>query len=430
MSGVGTDTGGSPVFGPRPSSGGGGGGAKYLATIYAAGLADNPTTDNLFGMASGNMRWWGDTGSALFPNAAFFESSSSPGDSRVPAWYTQRYYHTASGIGSVVSDGLAGYDPTWDGTFGSLNDLALVTQRVGFSKLATQSGFPGPSDYLEVGSEQFFNLAGLFRGADVWPIPGNNNPGARPSWQLRLYNNVDAASGLRAEIDGWGTYYGYPQPTANGITAVMDSYGEFTSVVPTAAGDGLGWFVRNGNTNPPRAIADAYMVTSSAAGQWGWEWWGYDGSNLSRLASMDWTNGIVFNTAVSFGGGGTTPVAYVTGTIDFTTTGFYAFNTPAVAGKKLVILTGRMVYLTRNATVTTGPSMSLAVNGSDIGVVTALPAASFNNLAAPGVINYLATTSPLVDTSAHPLQVNVTVGAVGTGLTSFTGYAVVTGIYV
>ena len=44
---------------PGGAGSGGGGGGKTLAAIYAFGLSDDPTVDNIFGMPSGNLRFPG-----------------------------------------------------------------------------------------------------------------------------------------------------------------------------------------------------------------------------------------------------------------------------------------------------------------------------------------------------------------------------------
>lgn len=411
----------------------GGGGAKYLSTIYLAGLADDPATDNLFPMASGNMRWWGDTAAGSFPNAAFFENDGvTGGDSRVAAWYTQRYYQTSQGIGGIHQDALVGHDPAWDGTLGALNLLSLTDQQWGFSRGTGQNGFPSGPDYLDIGNAGLQVVSGFFDGPDTFPIPGSN-AGARPSWQLRLTNSVDGAPGLRAEVDGWGTSYQYPRPGSNGIMAALDSRGGFGTGYTPAAGDGIGWFIRNSTQDPPKAIAAAVTLDGNVnTGPWGWQWWVYDGGALGKIMSADWTNGIVFNAPVSSPAGGT-------GVLSSYTTGLLDFTTPANnISMSIPQRPGYMFYRTSAALVIhdfagTATGSLLGGIGNDVGrsnvAVVNTNASSLNTFGALAPFS-IAIASPATTNLDSATQIVAQIATAPTGVTSMHGYLQVNGFWV
>lgn len=280
-----------------------------LSTIYANGLAA-PDVDNLFAMPSGNLRFWGETGSGQLPGVAFFESTTSPADSRVPFWYTQRYYRTSVGIGGIAGDALVGYDPAWDGSLGSLNDLSVNDQVWLFSKNPAQDGYPsvGPQA-VELGRTRVITFGGFFDGPDTWPVPGFNS-GARPEWQMLLTNSVDGTPGVRASIDGWGTTYQFPRPNSNGIMAALDSRAGFGTGYSPAAGDGIGWFVRNSTQDPPKGIIDCFTLDGVVnTGPFGWRFWSYSGGSLGKLLQLDPIAGATFNVPLVFDAGLVAPGA-------------------------------------------------------------------------------------------------------------------------
>lgn len=124
-----------------------------------------------------------------------------------------------------------------------------------------------------------------------------------------------------------------------------------------------------------------------------------------------------------------TPIVY-TATVDLMTPGFYNFNTPLVAGKKFIFITGRLLIQTRDASLTTGPTLLLAQNGVDSSQAVALSTANINSQAAPTNISATWTISGgLPDMTTNPMQLHVSVAAAGAGLTTCTGTFYLTAIY-
>ncbi len=287
------------------------GGAKTLAELYTAGLVD-PTDDNLFPMASGNLRFPGDVASESFPNAAFFESSSTPGDGRVAAWYTRRYYRVASSVGSVEGDNFVGFDPLWSGSLGDLNDFTIVPERTGFTSDPSEAG---NLSFMELGSQRLEVQGGFFDGPITSPTPGFNS-GTRARRDTYLRNALDGLQ-RRQTVTGWGQSIGYPLSAAAGITADRYSAADFSNA-PATDGNGIGWFIGYGVSDPlpdpPRAIYEAHCLSGAApSGAWGLGFWAAaSAGTISNIATWDWTNGAIFDVALK------APAATLSSFIDFT----------------------------------------------------------------------------------------------------------------
>ncbi len=405
------------------------GGAKTLAELYTNGLAD-PPLDNLFPMPSGNLRFPGENGSERFPNAAYFESSTTGGDGRVAAWYTRRYYRVASSVGGFEGDDFVGFDPAWSGNFGDLNDFTIVPERTGFTSDPSETGNLA---FMELGSQRLEVQGGFFDGPLTYPTPGFNS-GVRARRDTYLRNGLDGLQ-RRKTITGWGQTIGYPLSTAAGITAQMYTAADFSNA-PATDGNGIGWFIGYGVgdplPDPPRAIYEAHCLSGAApSGAWGLGFWAASApGTINQIATLDWTNGLVLQVPITSVGGGTVAATYTTPLIDFTIPNqFVSLNTPLRAGKRFVCQLFRLVLITRDATLTTSPTLNVAQNGVDLATPSFTPG-TLNSVPAPSETNAGPTTVQAPDMTSFPMQVHITTAAAGAGLTSCTGYYLITGIYI
>jgi hypothetical protein len=287
-------------FGPWPGESGGG----FLAPIYAAGLADNPDVDNLFGMPSGNLRFPGSIGSLQFPNAAYFESATTPGDARVPAWYTRRYYNTAARIGDVLGDGFVGYDPLWDGTFASLQNLEITSELIGFTSDSGQTSFPGGFSYATLARQDYLSNSGFFDGPQAYPTPGFNS-GSREDLNLSLWNGFTGGLFTHPShsFNGWGQHTTNTISTTTGVITAALNLSWWSGVSPVA-GDGLGIFFTLGTDDPPKGLISNTVLTSDVHGLYRLGFYTASATNTlgSPIATMDWTNGAQFNSSSNFNG--------------------------------------------------------------------------------------------------------------------------------
>lgn len=149
----------------------------------------------------------------------------------------------------------------------------------------------------------------------------------------------------------------------------------------------------------------------------------------SASASQAGTMSIVdFNKLATVPTGATIAQVY-TAAVDFMVVGFYAFNTPLVAGARFVrIGTLSEVIESQDAASTTGPTLGLAQNGIAIGTTGGATSAQINARTLPATFNVtVLNDSPLMTTNV--LQLHVSVAASGGGITSMLGYVSVVGYY-
>lgn len=123
------------------------------------------------------------------------------------------------------------------------------------------------------------------------------------------------------------------------------------------------------------------------------------------------------------------PVVVETPVIDLTATGVTSFVMPLQASRKFVIIAARLYILTRDAALTTAPSLTFQQNGSAINASQATSTASINSFAAPANASLSSAFIQAPDMTSFPISVNITVGGAGTGLTTFTGKVVLIGYY-
>ncbi len=273
--------------GPSPGGGGGGGAGVTswngltgavkgtLAEIYAFGLTDGPTTDNLFAMPAGHRRW-SDTDATGIANSmisdGFFESATTPGDSRVPTFINRRYYNHASGVGSTVYDAQLGFDPTWNGTIAQLSDYSWTTDQAMFTFDASETKLTG-AIYAR---RSYVAGSGGFNGPIAFPYV--NVGTGQTNENVSLYNSFQPALNLVRTLNAWGQEIFNMLPLGAGITAQFLSTWS-NSQVADAAGNGPGWFALYGSSTTPRAMVEMHMTTGAGqSGPWGVGLWAQDGT--------------------------------------------------------------------------------------------------------------------------------------------------------
>lgn len=414
-------------FGPWPGSPTG---AKFLVDIYNNGLVD-PQTDNLFAMPSGNLRFLGNSGSGGVPGVAFYESATTLGDQRFATWYTRRYMRVGIGVGQTIGDALVGYDPLWDGiSFGPLNGIKLTTSLAGFTNVDDQTS---ASMAVTLGEASFQAASGFFDGPVCFPTPGFNS-GSVEVFVLDLWNGADTAIESAFSFNGWGQIISRPIALANGVTAGLDMRPAWAHTT-TAAGDGIGIMWRRGDDDPPCAMVNDYMLTSSAFGDYGLAFYARSGGTLSKIASFDWTNGIQLNAPLSTLG---TQLAQVfKATIDLTSTGTVTQVVPAVVGKQFVPTFLSYVGFVNSAVagaVTTAPNITVGDNATFDNFITATqgtgqPTTTLFGDGVGGMTRVLGGTN-IDGTPGNAVSVKVQNGATGTGGFVWQVTIIITGFYV
>jgi hypothetical protein len=384
-----------------------------LDEIWAFGSSDVPLGDNLFGFDTGNYRFVGSAISGQVPAVAFFESATTPGDQRVGTDIARRYFRVGTHVGSFATDEYIGFDPLWDGTFGPLDGLEVIAQRIGFSDGTGLQNTPGLG--LVLGETRWRSNAGFFNGPDAWPLVGFNS-GNREDFDLWLYNHADLAANVRHSLNGWGQYIQLPEVLEHGITAAFDS--QVTWRMTPQADDGLGWFVRDGTQDPPLAILNAYLVSNGSVDLgWGWKMWGRDAAGsigAQPMFSIDWKNGATFNVPVGFFAGATAQQLFQSPTLDMTAVQSVTLIPPV--GYRLLLQNVGFVCLTANA-CTVSPTVQMDAGATNL-VPSQCPA--FFTTITPNTRNIgftLASPSPCPDISSSAVVFQVTTGATATALT-------------
>jgi hypothetical protein len=118
--------------------------------------------------------------------------------------------------------------------------------------------------------------------------------------------------------------------------------------------------------------------------------------------------------------------------IDLTATGTTSFNMPVIAGNSFhAIGQMRLELLTCDAALTTGLTWSIDQNGGDLSPMTGMTLATgtINAFPAPATFGVSPLTINIVSMASYPLQIKITVGVAGSGLTSCTGRFIATGFY-
>jgi len=400
-----------------------------LAAVYAAGVGA-PITDDLMAMTHGNMRFQAGTDAFALPVLGYWEDAT--GESLSTSGYPADLWSLASTLGTDLGRVFRVnqmFNPTWDGSFLGINGMSWQLEREAFTASATQAYDTHVATYGTRSLKVLHNNVPL-------SFPAGAAAGDTLRMESQIYN---AIVGSLTNIEyqyGWGSYDLALWPKNNGITWQWATHWDNAGVGVPAAGDGLGWGIYSGDidhTNHLQAGIAARQLTNDPNGDWQWSFYVSDGAGgLTDVADFA-RAGLTFNVPVTFASTPTPSSGVVTAyvaTVDFRTPGFYVFNTPTVAGKHFVFLAGRAIFQTRDAALTTGPTIFLAQNGVDVSQAVAMSTAVINPQAAPENISASWSATALQDMTTFPLQLHVSVGAAGTGLTTCAGQFEIIGIYI
>jgi len=412
-------------FGPWPGEAEG---AGFLVDIWAAGAADNVLNDNRFLMPSGELLFMGSDLSGAYPGYAYLENTlpGPVGDSRVASNFHQRYYSVGVGVGGFTVDAKIEHDPLWDGTFSGLGGLQ-ITDYWG----ARQHDNPGNSAVdLVFAQHRMAEVHGFFDGPIAYPTPGFNSGASEHLW-VDLYNDFTGGLFNHPAMD----LNGYGQPVFNVIskaTGVITAglvLSWWNGPAPVA-GDGPGIFFTNGTADPPLGIIANRLLTTATNGptQLAFYTSSTGGTLGGPIATMDWTNGIIFNAPISSPG---TPIvaAEISAPVDLTTPSTGTIIAPAVSGKTFLPVR-LQVYVTVAVGALSTPATVQVKQGAStlLAPTTALTnstAFSFGQgsltQGAPTQATMLASTATTVD---------VTIGATGTGGFAYQAQFILTGYYV
>lgn len=408
-----------------------------LEAVYAAGAA-NRVANDFMGMLSGtSLRFQANSDANPLPLVGVYETAASKPltTSGYPSIAQSLATDLSILIGGRVFNWYEMFDPAWTGTFPELAGYAWEIEPCSFEQTATTAW-----RRAHVFADRRYTATKNWQPQATPPGPLGSGPGTMLHL-VQLYNTLDDTLEPIDQLDGFGQNLREVSPFRNGVIYETATHFSHRLVSVPAANDGVGWGVWDGDMqhggDVPRLAVAARQVGASAAGDWYWAWSIQDTAGDGQLHDVAtfMRTGITFGAPITLAdsqGGGSIVQTWRTPTIDFlgAVPAFYAFNTPAVAGKKLVTAAGRFVILTRDANVTVGPIWAFAQNGVDFTATGVTPApGTFNVATVPNVLASLPTVFPLVDTSVHPLQLHVTQAASGGGVTTFTGYIEIVGTY-
>jgi len=421
-------------LGASPGSGaGGGGGGGTLASIYAFGLAA-PNTDNIFAQPAGKR---------LFTSIV----SNSPSNKDAPEeWYADR---TAidlavppaanlrvnvanlsgvggNGCGTFDVNGLS--DPSWNGTFNAISNMAWLVEEVMFSAVNTK--LPPFTGTVYARREWLPNGASPY-------IPGAGQTNSAMVHQIELYDNFTAAVSQTSRLDGFGMTEQRLRAIQNGANAQWVTHWLNSAGVP-AAGDGPTWWIdkdsRFAHFDPAAGLQAYQEGADQVASAWGWRMWAYDGAgHLNVVLDVDNTRGLL--NSIPF----PTTCSFISDEFDMTVPGVYGFSSmPSLPGYTLSQVSARIVFDNLAATTfATGPTLSVGNNVTHDNILTSAvqpTAATINIYVAlgpggtyPGGNLATQSTGKFPDLTTVP-SVSVTVGATGTAITQAKARIILTGL--
>lgn len=398
------------------------GGAGTLAAIYAAGLAADPTADNLFAMPDGNRRWADETsvGSSLGTvSDAFWETALSTADRRVGAWLARRAVGAGNPSATYVTDVL--YDPAYAGTL--LDGRQWVLDDLYMTGDLAETGVTGDA-YAQhrVQAVNFFDNQPL-------SIPSQGSAaGATVNEITDLWNGGSGGRLAPSRIlTAWGQENIFAQPQHAGITpAVMAWYDPATTA--DAIGNGTGFFCGwgTGTNFPADRFTGGLSVTMEAldvngAYQVGL-WARADHTTINQVATFNNAGGTINGQPIVTLPPGVLPgINFLSEPIDFTVTGVYPMAPPNAA--RVLQVSGAIEAKTVGGTRSGVPTFSIGTN-----------APNYDNLYAssPGQSQFLTSaaedlwfffagyTGKCPDMTTSGLKINVTVPLTGAGAV-FTG---------
>ena len=447
------------------SSGGTPSTPDFLSTIFAAGLADDPSVDNLmtgplqqfFVNLGATPPPFPPTNEAFFPESALFVGET-PADTGVgadskPLWRLQRHFSTFPSVGDSVW-----FETQYDLFAGGVNTIS------------------GGDRNQHVVIDQFDNR--LTFGIDTWQItrPGLNAPGYTPTYldnapvsyhEIILYDALGSGNTNDWQFNSDGSQFRrvlIPNVTGGGggpagpWSYVADAmsmwsrnggepligsrlyYDAITVQTFGAVADDMGQMIV-----AEAAVLDAKNLGSGQAAGHGERWArstlggpltlvaqlfddGYvfpEGFGVTGPASF--TDTVDFAEAPTVGTTGLLCVAGRTPTIDFLTTSSYLIDLPLQAGKLALVQVSRIVITAKTGTVTGTFTYTVGNNSPNFDNLTPIatttaPTAASLNVALPVPFSTLGFSNGVtVDMTTNQLHLKNT--------TAFTGASVLQGYF-
>jgi hypothetical protein len=403
-----------------------GGDPGPLSADYLFGLANDPTTDNLFPMPSGNLRFPGYIGrgsGTLDAGIEYFQDDAidftSPPSFMLASMATN---HTVEGTRTWFE--LEMNDPTWNGDYSQIQSNWIV-ESVIYSRDVTQ----GPNHTGSVLANRQYSSLGS--SANTFPITSSNALSMFD--QLELFNGTVGSPVVVEQRNGYGAEELLLYALENGANAQFLTHWQNHTINP-ATGDGPAWIIdgdgRFEHYNP-RAALQAYQLTAFQNGGYGWRLFGAADStpSLATILDVSPTAGFLNGAPIATLDVGAFGVeSFESGVVDFTTTSTGNVIVPAKAGKRFFVVSAIEEVATFTGALTTGPTVQVKYGAA------AVTAAAANTPSATNVALGVPQRGAGLGVSNHPNPANtavtfdVTVGAVGTTL-ALTGKFVVVGYY-
>lgn len=400
---------------------------RTLAAIYAFGLGDAPTVDNLFATPAGNLRFPGNTTWGAFSRTGstveFYQSKAavalaSPAGYELASIAFNNSGAGGSGCGTFRTSELN--DPAWDGNLQHLaGGIAWQIEDVNASN--------DPLQTLARVSSRYGRRSYDANAQSPWTFPGGAKTGFALQHTLALFNPSTGVVSNAERITGYGETEKFLFATTNGANAQWITHWNNGAAVP-AAGDGPAWFIDTnggfGHFNPGAGL-QASQRAGDATLAWGWRMFANDAASTLRTVLDVNTDG---GTLI----GGSLPMAFSTPTMDFQSAvgTIVAFNTPLVPGKRFHVIQVKAFLQTRDAALTSSFLFTLNQNAVDLSTNNTLTTAAANAFAAPvGAVTVAPVSMSTPDMTAFPLAIKVQQAAAGAGLTTCTGTIEIVGYY-
>ena len=398
-------------------------GSGTLASIYAFGLGDDPTTDNLFGMPSGNLRFPGALSSLDGAAVEYFQDRSVISLASAPAYDLISIVSNLSGIGG----GGQGFfriaelnDPAWNGTWAGFgpSDVRWAMESITFSNDVTQGAHRTSAQFAR---RDYRNV-----GLSPFTFPNIDPTLNAMCVDLMLYNNKDLTENLVERLSGFGGREQLLVSTSNGANAQWLTHWNNEAAAP-AAGDGPAWFIGRlpFGGNLPRAVSQAYQRgANQETDGWGWRFYGQvPGSGPTDLILDINTDGGTLN-------GADLTTDYISAKLDLTTALGVVDLVPPRAGFVFVPILVKILTTDIAGAVTTGPSIFFFTGGQQIGATTNAPTPT--QFVRGSFTSFTPTTQNTGQffTQNKSFQVQCAVAATGTGGFAWKAVFITTGTWV
>ena len=329
------------------------------------------------------------------------------------------------GNGCGAFDELELDDPTWNGTFGAISNMAWLREVVYFSADTNETSAHLATEY----ARKTYFPNGLSPR-----VPGLGQIGAAMRDSENLYNATAGAPMQVSSVTGYGDVERLLQAVQNGSSAQWITHWNNGAAAP-AAGDGPAWWVdvdgRFGRFVPAAGISFVQEGAVPGTSAWDCVLWAQDaGGVLHDVLRVDSTRGLLNaqQIATLAASGGVAFQTYTSAEIDLTGTPT-AVCAPAVPGKSWLHFSSLLEITQSDGVLTTGATITLPCGTSQL--ITASANTPTNADVTGSAAPFRKAFGAGLTYSLQPnTAANVTVTVAATGTTLLKGKVTLIGLYV